>query len=76
MNRLIDMAQDKLARMKRNDYPYPDNDIIVIPRGGNPGAGTGRIGGALHRRSRASKPSTARRGRKSSCATTAPSQRR
>src|SRR3954471_2181284 len=41
MNKLIDMARDKLARMKRNDYPYPDNDIIVIPRGGNPGAGPG-----------------------------------
>jgi hypothetical protein len=34
MNRLINSAQDKLARMKRNDYPYPDDDIIVIPRGG------------------------------------------
>jgi hypothetical protein len=41
MNRLIDMAQDKLARMKRNEYPYPDDDIIVIPRGGNPGSGPG-----------------------------------
>jgi pimeloyl-ACP methyl ester carboxylesterase len=41
MNRLIDMARDKLARMKRNDYPYPDDDIMVIPRGGNPGSGPG-----------------------------------
>jgi pimeloyl-ACP methyl ester carboxylesterase len=41
MNRLIDTAKDKLARMKRNDYPYPDDDIIVIPRGGNPGSGPG-----------------------------------
>jgi pimeloyl-ACP methyl ester carboxylesterase len=41
MNKLIATAQDKLARMKRNDYPYPDDDIIVIPRGGNPGAGPG-----------------------------------
>ena len=41
MNHLIATAQDKLARMKRNDYPYPDDDIIVIPRGGNPGAGPG-----------------------------------
>jgi hypothetical protein len=24
MNRLIDTARDKLARMKRNEYPYPD----------------------------------------------------
>jgi pimeloyl-ACP methyl ester carboxylesterase len=41
MNRLIDAALDKLARMKRNDYPYPDDDIMIIPRGGNPGAGAG-----------------------------------
>jgi pimeloyl-ACP methyl ester carboxylesterase len=41
MNRLIDTARDKLARMKRNEYPYPDNDIIVMPRGGNPGSGPG-----------------------------------
>src|SRR5579871_1787149 len=41
MNRLIDLARDKLARAKRGDYPYPDDDILVIPRGGNPGAGPG-----------------------------------
>ena len=41
MNALIDSARAKLARMKRNDYPYPDDDILVIPRGGNPGAGPG-----------------------------------
>ena len=41
MMRLIGIARDKLDRMKRNDYPYPDNDIIVIPRGGNPGSGPG-----------------------------------
>src|SRR6266446_2824656 len=41
MNKLIDMARDKLARMKRNDYPYPDDDIMIIPRGGNPGSGPG-----------------------------------
>jgi hypothetical protein len=41
MNRLIDTARNKLARMKRNDYPYPDDDILVIPRGGNPGSGPG-----------------------------------
>src|SRR5215468_3682966 len=41
MNRLIDSARDKLARMKRNDYPYPDDDIMIIPRGGNPNAGAG-----------------------------------
>jgi hypothetical protein len=41
MNALIDIARAKLERMKRNDYPYPDDDILVIPRGGNPGAGPG-----------------------------------
>jgi len=41
MNKLIDMALDKVARMKRNEYPYPDDDILVIPRGGNPGSGPG-----------------------------------
>ena len=41
MNALIDAAQAKLERMKRGDYAYPDDDIIVIPRGGNPGAGPG-----------------------------------
>jgi pimeloyl-ACP methyl ester carboxylesterase len=41
MNRLIDSARDKLDRMKRGAYPYPDDDILVIPRGGNPGNGPG-----------------------------------
>jgi pimeloyl-ACP methyl ester carboxylesterase len=41
MNRLIAIAQDKLARIKRKDYGYPDDDIMLIPRGGNPGAGAG-----------------------------------
>jgi hypothetical protein len=41
MNALIDTARDKLERMKRNAYPYPDDDILVIPRGGNPGSGPG-----------------------------------
>jgi pimeloyl-ACP methyl ester carboxylesterase len=41
MNRLIDQAQEKLARARKGDYAYPDNDILVIPRGGNPGSGPG-----------------------------------
>jgi pimeloyl-ACP methyl ester carboxylesterase len=41
MNKLIAVVQDKLARMARNEYPYPDDDIMVIPRGGNPGSGPG-----------------------------------
>jgi pimeloyl-ACP methyl ester carboxylesterase len=41
MNRLIDIARDKLDRIRRNAYPYPDDDIMIIPRGGNPGSGAG-----------------------------------
>jgi hypothetical protein len=41
MNRLIAIARDKLDRIKRKAYPYPDDDIMVIPRAGNPGAGAG-----------------------------------
>jgi hypothetical protein len=41
MSALIDAALAKLERMKRGDYTYSDDDIIVIPRGGNPGAGPG-----------------------------------
>jgi hypothetical protein len=31
-------------RMKKGDYPYPDDDIVIIPAGGNPGAGAGGDG--------------------------------
>ncbi|HEY6254992.1 MAG TPA: hypothetical protein VIY51_04280 [Xanthobacteraceae bacterium] len=41
MNALIESARDKLDRIKRGTYAYPDDDILVIPRGGNPGAGPG-----------------------------------
>jgi len=41
MNALIADAQAKLARMAAGTYPYPDDDVVVIPRGGNPGAGPG-----------------------------------
>lgn len=41
MNGLIDASLAKLERMKHGDYGYPDDDIMVIPRGGNPGAGPG-----------------------------------
>ena len=44
MNALIDWALGAQARMKTGDYPYPDDDIVIIPSGGNPGAGPG--GGA------------------------------
>jgi hypothetical protein len=39
MNRLIDIARGKLDRIKHGAYPYPDDDIMIIPRAGNPGAG-------------------------------------
>src|SRR4029077_19252760 len=42
---------DRLARVlaaqesiKKGDYRYPDDDIVVIPGGGNPGAGVGGDG--------------------------------
>ena len=41
MNALIDDSLARLERMKRGDYTYPDDDIMVIPRGGNPGGGPG-----------------------------------
>ena len=33
MNKLIDMALDKQARMKEGKYPYPDDDVFLVPRG-------------------------------------------
>jgi hypothetical protein len=39
MNELIDRALSAQMRMKRGAYPYPDDDIVIIPSGGNPGAG-------------------------------------
>ena len=47
MNRLIDKALDIKARMAKGDYPYRDNDLIVIPRGGNPVGGPGGVA-SLH----------------------------
>jgi pimeloyl-ACP methyl ester carboxylesterase len=41
MNRLVDRAQDTMARIAAGSYPYSDNDIMIIPRGGPQGAGPG-----------------------------------
>jgi hypothetical protein len=41
MNELIDRALAIQERIKKSDYPYPDDDILLIPSGGNPGAGAG-----------------------------------
>jgi dienelactone hydrolase len=39
MNGIIDDAQARLTRIKEGAYPYADDDIVIIPRAGNPGAG-------------------------------------
>lgn len=41
MNALIDSAKKKSEEIKQGNGSYPDNDIFVIPHGGNPGAGPG-----------------------------------
>jgi hypothetical protein len=41
MNALIDLSLAKLQAMKNGTYGYPDDDIVIIPRGGNPGSGPG-----------------------------------
>jgi hypothetical protein len=35
-------------RIKKGDYRYPDDDIVLIPGGGNPGAGAGGDGHLAH----------------------------
>ena len=47
MNRLIDHALNIKAQISEGKYPYPDNDLIIIPRGGNPLGGPGGSA-ALH----------------------------
>ncbi len=46
---------DRLARVlaaeeqiKKGEYRYPDDDIVIIPGGGNPGAGAGGDGHLAH----------------------------
>lgn len=41
MNALIDLALSKQTAIKNGTGPYPDNDMFLIPHGGNPGAGPG-----------------------------------
>ena len=45
MNERIDAALATESRIKAGDYAYPDDDIVIIPSGGNPGPGPG--GGAV-----------------------------
>jgi pimeloyl-ACP methyl ester carboxylesterase len=44
MSARIATALASQERMKKGDYPYPDDDIVIIPAGGNPGAGAGGDG--------------------------------
>ena len=37
-------AQDRMAK---GDYPFPDDDIVIVPAGGNPGAGPGGDGSLI-----------------------------
>ena len=39
LNRIIDTAIKHRAEMRAGTFGYPDDDILLIPRGGNPGAG-------------------------------------
>ena len=41
MNALIEAALVRRKAIDAGTGPYPDNDIVVIPHGGNPGAGPG-----------------------------------
>ena len=41
MNALIASALERRRAIQGGSGPYPDNDIMVIPHGGNPGAGPG-----------------------------------
>ena len=41
MNALIDSALRRTKEIRAGSGPYPDNDIMLIPHGGNPGAGPG-----------------------------------
>lgn len=41
MNELIDRALAIQERIRKGDYPYPDDEILLVPSGGNPGAGAG-----------------------------------
>jgi hypothetical protein len=41
MNERIDGALAIQERIRKGEYPYPDDDLVLIPSGGNPGAGAG-----------------------------------
>jgi pimeloyl-ACP methyl ester carboxylesterase len=41
MSDRIATALAAVERMKQGEYPFPDDDIMIVPAGGNPGAGPG-----------------------------------
>lgn len=41
MNALTARVQQRTRDIRAGSGPYPDNDVVVIPHGGNPGAGPG-----------------------------------
>src|SRR5215472_3923566 len=41
MTARIQKVLDMRAQMEKGAYAYPDDDIVLIPGGGNPGAGAG-----------------------------------
>ena len=47
MNRIIDRALALRERMRAGKHLYPDNDLVVIPGGGNPVGGPGGVA-SLH----------------------------
>jgi dienelactone hydrolase len=44
MSERISAALAVQERIKKGEYPYPDDDLVVVPAGGNPGAGAGGDG--------------------------------
>jgi hypothetical protein len=47
MDRLVAVAREKLDHINRNEYGYPDDDIMLVPRGGDPGACPGEADARL-----------------------------
>jgi hypothetical protein len=48
MNDRLARVQAAEERIKVGEYRYPDDDIVIIPGGGNPGAGAGGDGHLAH----------------------------
>ncbi len=48
MSERLARVQATMESVRRGDYRYPDDDIVLIPGGGNPGAGAGGDGHLAH----------------------------